>query len=266
MFKYLRFPFLSGATIEKGSVLTNQDQRSQHTVPPLPVGQAILDKTGHQNKVEAEDPKIETNNLRLGSSGDQSGRALTNVNPEVIQPSPIHQHAHHSPIVERMATPLRNAPQGANTEAGESSHRSVFYAPEWSIHRRCRVDTPMWCRELMVHLAPPVAQKESNALNNATALERAWFSLARGALAQIDVLERFENLQADFGRLVESHTECKDMAGKLVPARLDLEHSSHLYTSLSDRYKAFKSNNEGCVKKLEGLENHNRELSQVNKD
>nr|GEW81051.1 hypothetical protein [Tanacetum cinerariifolium] len=81
-----------------------------------------------------------------------------------------------------------------------------------------------------------------------------------------DVLERFENLQANFGRLVESHAECKDMAGKLIQARLDLDHSSHLYTSLSDQYKAFKSNHEGYVGKLEGLENHNRELAHVNKD
>nr|GEV09759.1 hypothetical protein [Tanacetum cinerariifolium] len=330
---YLCFPFLSGATIEKGSTLTNQDQRARHTVPPLSVGQAIPDNTGHQKEVEVEDLKIvatrerkaraaakkrekkkqatsspepirnlnppqpfsalaataesredhslcasphdsanhfvhnysddrhdkETHSLHLGSSGDQSGRALTIVNTEVVQPSLTHQHAHRS-------HPLRTALQGANTEVGESSRESAFYVPEWSIHPRCRLDTLMWCRELMVHLAPPVARKESNALNNATALERAWFSLARGALAQTDVLERFENLLADFEKLAESHTECGDMAGKLVQARLDLQQSSHLYTSLFDWYKAFKSNHEGCAEKLEGLENHNRELFQANKD
>nr|GEX07415.1 hypothetical protein [Tanacetum cinerariifolium] len=333
MSEYLRFPFLSGATIKKGNALTNQDQRVQHTVPPIPVGQAISNKTGHQKEVEVEDPKIvatcerkaraaakkiekkkqrgdggegsrpktkrrktisrkdglvaseatsslepirtlnptqpsgalaatpksredrsprmfphdssnhyvhnyfdvrhdeETNNLRLGPSGDQSWRALTNVNTKVIQPSLKHEHAHHSPTVKRMATHLRIAPQGANTEASESSRESVFYVPKWSIHRRCRVDTPMWCRELMTN-----------------------------------VLERFKNLQAEFGRLAESHAECGDMAEKLVQARLNLEHSSHLYTSSSDRYKAFKSNHEDRTGKLEGSENHNIELSKVNKD
>ncbi|GJZ20087.1 reverse transcriptase domain-containing protein [Tanacetum coccineum] len=63
---------------------------------------------------------------------------------------------------------------GTIAEEGESSRGRAFYVPEWFIHRRCRVDTPMWCRELMVHLAPPAAQEEANALNNATALERAW--------------------------------------------------------------------------------------------
>ncbi|GJW47784.1 hypothetical protein Tco_0079430 [Tanacetum coccineum] len=163
----------------------------------------------HHNNEEAD-------TLRLGTSRDQSERAMTHVDTKVVQP--------------------------------------------------CRLDTPMWCRELMVHLAPPTAQEESNALNNATALERAWFSLARGALAQTDILERFETLQADFGKHVESHTECGDLAGKLVQSRLDLKHSSDLYNSLSDRYKAFRSECEGCARKLEGLENRNRELSQVNKD
>nr|GEX13258.1 retrovirus-related Pol polyprotein from transposon TNT 1-94 [Tanacetum cinerariifolium] len=149
---------------------------------------------------------------------------------------------------------------------GRSSREEALYVLGWSIHRRCRVDIPMWCRELMVHLAPPVAQEESNALNNATALERAWFSLASGSLAQTDILERFESLQTDFDRLAESHAECGDLARKLVQARLDLTHSSHLYTSLSDRHKAFKNEHEGCARKLKGLENRNRELSQANRD
>nr|GFD54255.1 hypothetical protein [Tanacetum cinerariifolium] len=32
MSEYLRFSFMSGATIEKGNALTNQDLREQHTV------------------------------------------------------------------------------------------------------------------------------------------------------------------------------------------------------------------------------------------
>ncbi|GJR72750.1 hypothetical protein Tco_0085115 [Tanacetum coccineum] len=124
----------------------------------------------------------------------------------------------------------------------------------------------MWCRELMVHLAPPAAQEESNALNNSTALERAWFSLARGDLAQTDILERFGNLQANFDELAESHAECGDLAGKLVQARLDVKHSSDLYNSLSNRFRAFRSEHEGCAGRLEASKSRNRELSQVNKD
>ncbi|GKA68891.1 hypothetical protein Tco_0768808 [Tanacetum coccineum] len=184
----------------------------------------------HHNNEEAD-------TLRLGTSRDQSERAMTNVDTEVVQPSPSPRATYHSPVATQPASLLRPIQRG-NVEAGESSRRGPLYVPDWSIHQRCRLDTPMWCQELMVHLAPPAAQEESNALKNAIALERAWFSLARGGLAQTDILGRFETLQADFG-----------------------EHNS-----LSDRYKAFRSEHEGCARKLEGLENCNRELSQVNKD
>ncbi|GKE09233.1 hypothetical protein Tco_1412784, partial [Tanacetum coccineum] len=214
---------------------------------------------------DARHDNKETDTLRLGTSGDQSGRVMTNVNTEVVQPSLTHRFAYHSPIATQSASPPRSILRG-NVKEGESSRGGPLYVPDWSIHRRCRLDTPMWCRELMVHLAPPTTQEESNALNNATALEGAWFSLARGALAQTDILERFEHLQADFESLAETHSECGETVGKLVQARLDLAHSSHLYTTLSDRYKSVKSEHENCTEKLEVLENQNSELSQVNKD
>ncbi|GKC10549.1 hypothetical protein Tco_1007331, partial [Tanacetum coccineum] len=159
-----------------------------------------------------------TETLRLGTSKDLFEKAA-NADTEVVQSPP-------SP---------RDALYG-NAEAGKSSRKRPVYAPNWTIHQRCCLDTPMWYRELMVHLAPPAAQEESNALNNSIALEKAWFSLAQGALAQTDILERFETLQANFDELSESHAECGDLAGKLVQTR------------------------------LRASEDRNRELSQVNKD
>nr|GEW95078.1 hypothetical protein [Tanacetum cinerariifolium] len=38
----------------------------------------------------------------------------------------------------------------AHVEEGESSRSRALYVPEWIIHQRCRVDSPMWCQELMV--------------------------------------------------------------------------------------------------------------------
>ncbi|GJV76281.1 hypothetical protein Tco_1507865 [Tanacetum coccineum] len=131
---------------------------------------------------------------------------------------------------------FRDPSERGNVEEGESSRRGHVYVPDWAIHQRCRLDTPMWCRELMVHLAPPAAQMKSNALNNTIALERA------------------------------CHAECGDLAEKLVQSRLDVKHSSDLYNSLSDQFKAFRSDHEACVGKLEASKIRNRELSQVNKD
>nr|GEW38537.1 hypothetical protein [Tanacetum cinerariifolium] len=58
MSEYLRFPFLSSASILKGHALTPQDQIKQHTTHPLPSDQTIPAKTDHQKRVEVEDPKI----------------------------------------------------------------------------------------------------------------------------------------------------------------------------------------------------------------
>nr|GEW46453.1 transposase (putative), gypsy type [Tanacetum cinerariifolium] len=116
----------------------------------------------------------EMDTLRLGTSGDQSERAMMNVNTEVVQPPPMHRPARHSPTATRSASPSR------------------------SIQR--------------------ATQEESNALNNATALERAWFSLVRGALAQTEILERFKHLQTYFDQLAEAHSECGETVGKLVQA------------------------------------------------
>nr|GEU83111.1 hypothetical protein [Tanacetum cinerariifolium] len=177
MSDYLRFPFLSGATIGKGNALTSRDQRVQHTVSPFPVG--------------------------------------------------------------------------AHIDERESSKNQAYYAPEWSTRQRCRVDTLMWCRELMVHLAPPAAQEELSALTNATTLERAWFNLGRGAFAQIDVLERFENLQADYDQLAETHSKCGYKVKKHVHARSDLEHNANLYINMADRYKMVIKDQALRIKELE---------------
>nr|GEX65275.1 hypothetical protein [Tanacetum cinerariifolium] len=58
MSEYLRFPFLSGASISKGPPLTSQYQIVHHTTPLLSLGQNIPAKTDHQKKVVVEDPKI----------------------------------------------------------------------------------------------------------------------------------------------------------------------------------------------------------------
>nr|GEX90335.1 hypothetical protein [Tanacetum cinerariifolium] len=93
---------------------------------------------------------------------------------------------------------------GQNIKEGESSRGASVYVPQWTIPLPCRVDTPERCRELMVHLAPSATQEESNALTNDVVGQRAWFSLARGAMAQTDILERFENLLANYDTLADT--------------------------------------------------------------
>ncbi|GKF91944.1 hypothetical protein Tco_0275645 [Tanacetum coccineum] len=97
-------------------------------------------------------------------------------------------------------------------------------------------------------------------------LERAWFNLAWGALAQADMLKRFENLQDDYSALAETHEECSETLRKLVTARQDIEHSATLYTNMSSRFKELREDHSGCDGKVRALENERNELPVINKN
>ncbi|GKB92529.1 hypothetical protein Tco_0964801 [Tanacetum coccineum] len=186
----------SGAVTE---IAESREDRSLHISPHDSANRSVHNYTDVHNDDE------ETNSLRLGSFVDQFGRTLTVVNTEVFQSSPANQSAYNSPTAKRTTSPLR---------------------PPLLV--------PM-LRKLMVHLAPPVAQEEANALNNATALERAWF-------------------------------KCKETVQKLVTAKVDLEHNAKLYNDMTERYMRVKNEHDGCAEKLRVVEGQNYELSRVNKD
>nr|GEX90171.1 hypothetical protein [Tanacetum cinerariifolium] len=63
--------------------------------------------------------------LRLGTSGDPSGRAITSVNTKVVRTSQSHQSAYHSLVATRSASPTRSIHQG-NVAKGELSRRGSF--------------------------------------------------------------------------------------------------------------------------------------------
>ncbi|GJR39388.1 retrovirus-related pol polyprotein from transposon TNT 1-94 [Tanacetum coccineum] len=89
---------------------------------------------------------------------------------------------------------------------------------------------------------------------------------SKGAMAQTDMLERFENLLADYDALAETHSECSETVRKLVDARLDLEHNAKLYTDAMNRYKTVKEEHAGCGQRIQILENEKNYLSAANHD
>ncbi|GKB29096.1 hypothetical protein Tco_0868497 [Tanacetum coccineum] len=125
------------------------------------------------------------------------------------------------------------------------------------------VDTPEECRELLTHLAPPAVREEMNAYDNNTAMERAWFSIARGAMAQTDALLRFEALYDAHLALKE---RCEDVTRQLVSTRTDFTHVSNLYNTLSNRYQQVRGEHAGCAEKLINAERERDELRAVNAD
>ncbi|GJY42342.1 hypothetical protein Tco_0429612 [Tanacetum coccineum] len=314
MSEYLRFPFLDGATIEQGDVLSARDAITLHTTGPLPANQSLPEKTARLKEMEIPDPKIVAIRERKaraaakkraerkraaggegGSKGKPKRRKVSVVRPEeedsteeassasplrTVAPNPSfllrdvdegtaesqedehvsvpnNDSANTNPdhtvehdesfaanpekIVAQDLVPLvRSNLAGDCADGAESSRPGSIYVPEWTIHWRSRVDTPGECRELLAHLAPPAVREEMNAYDNSTAMERAWFSIARGAMAQTDALLRFEALYDAHLVLKE---RCEDVTSKLVRG----EHA-------------------GCAKKLTVVERERDELRAVNAD
>ncbi|GJS71424.1 hypothetical protein Tco_0704265 [Tanacetum coccineum] len=86
-------------------------------------------------------------------------------------------------------------PKGAGADEAGSSLPPSLFVPSWGIHQRSRVTTSEECRDLMVNLIPPgVREVALNLLDNNIVLDRAWFSLARGAYAQPYSLLSIESL------------------------------------------------------------------------
>nr|GEZ69662.1 hypothetical protein [Tanacetum cinerariifolium] len=186
MSEYLHFPFLSGATIEKGSALTNQDQRARHTVPPLPAGQAIQDKIDHQKEVEVEDPKIDG---PAASEATSSSKPIRTLNPP--QPS------------DALTTAAKSR---EDRSPRVYSHNSANHSMHNYFDDRCDKETHSLC----------LGSFGANTETGESSRERDFYVPSGPFIRDTDVLERFENLQADFEKLIESHAECGDMAGKLV--------------------------------------------------
>ncbi|GKC03470.1 hypothetical protein Tco_0995080 [Tanacetum coccineum] len=80
------------------------------------------------------------------------------------------------------------------------------------------------------------------------------------------MLERFENLLADYDNLAEAHAECSEMVRKLVTTRLNLEHNAKLYTDAINRLRTIREEHVGCGQKIQILEKEKNNLSSTNHD
>ncbi|GJZ16547.1 hypothetical protein Tco_0552224 [Tanacetum coccineum] len=143
--------------------------------------------------------------------------------------------------VQDLVPVVRSNLAGDHADGAESSRPGSVYVPEWTIHRR----------------------EEMNAYDNSTAMERAWFSIARGAMAQTDALLRFEALYDAHLALKE---RCEDVTRQLVSTRTDFTHASNLYNTLSNRYQQVRGEHAGCAEKLINAERERDELRAVNAD
>nr|GEU87092.1 hypothetical protein [Tanacetum cinerariifolium] len=167
-----------------GTALTNQVRIGQHTTPPLLTDQPILDKTDRQKEDE------------LATSGHiLSSKPIRKVNP---------------------TAPVGENPSGSVAETAElQKDRSLHISP----HDSANHSVPMLRKVSHPEGVLSTCPSGSFTGDVVTALERAWFSLTQGDLAQTNILERFEHLQDGYDKLAKTHSECEEMVQKLVAAR-----------------------------------------------
>ncbi|GKB18806.1 hypothetical protein Tco_0852729 [Tanacetum coccineum] len=101
--------------------------------------------------------------------------------------------------------------------------------------------------DLMVNLIPPGVREEMNLLDNNVVLDRAWFSLARGAMAQAHTLCQFESLYDTHHALQES---LETTRGQLVRTREDFNVVQNFYNTLSGKHKQLREEHAQCSEGL----------------
>ncbi|GJX61761.1 hypothetical protein Tco_0294661 [Tanacetum coccineum] len=110
----------------------------------------------------------------------------------------------------RNAFTERNA--GANEDGSIQRGKisSKLFVPVWSLTTNTSLNNTELCRDMMIHLAPPAVRADQNCLLDNQALQKACFDLGRGALVQIDMLQRYEalRLSKSYKALQKDHLEC----------------------------------------------------------
>ncbi|GKA71190.1 hypothetical protein Tco_0777329 [Tanacetum coccineum] len=138
-------------------------------------------------------------------------------------------------------------PRGVGADEAGSSLPPPLFVPTWGIHQRSRVTTPEECRDLMANLVPPGVQEEMHLLDNNVVLDRAWFTLARGAMAQAHALRQFESLYDTHHALQES---LETTRSHLVWTREDFNVVQNFYNTLSERHRKLREDHDHCSEGL----------------
>ncbi|GJW48266.1 hypothetical protein Tco_0079912 [Tanacetum coccineum] len=160
-------------------------------------------------------------------------------------------------------TPMPDPPpQGVvGADGAGSSLPPPLFVPSWGIHQRSRVTTPEECRDLMIHLIPPGVREEMSLLDNNVVLDRAWFSLARGAMAQAHTLCQFESLYDTHHALQES---LETTRGQLVRTREDFNVVQNFYNTLSERHRKLCEEHAQCSEGLASVQAEKDSLMAIN--
>ncbi|GJS52427.1 hypothetical protein Tco_0625789 [Tanacetum coccineum] len=249
--------------------VTSDVSRGENVASPTQAqGDNLLEIPAHDSANTTTRPCEEHHDEHSGVLGDRGGNFDDDVDEEVNLEGP---DRHVSDTTERVVIGTESIPtaatrpdngksiaqeetpmpdpllRGVGADEAGSSLPPPLFVPTWGIHQRSRVTTPEECRDLMVNLIPPGVQEEMHLLDNNVVLDRAWFTLARGAMAQAHALRQFESLYDTHHALQES---LETTRSHLVRTREDFNVVQNFYNTLSERHRKLREEHAQCSEGL----------------
>ncbi|GKC61747.1 hypothetical protein Tco_1089345, partial [Tanacetum coccineum] len=180
-----------------------------------------------------------------------------------LRPTKAHRHASGSSghVVSfsfggsaRLAFPKRN-PDGDG--AGSSLRGDVvpptLFILAWNLKTHSILNDAEFCQDMMINLATPAARDQHSRLSDYQALQRSWFELGRGALAQINLLQWYKALNDDYGELYESQCSSGDILDRLTETQNQLVDVIQNQNQLADENKTLRQEHLGCAGKEAAL-------------
>ncbi|GJU19315.1 hypothetical protein Tco_1152657 [Tanacetum coccineum] len=249
--------------------VTSDASRGENVVSPTQAqGDNLLEIPAHDSANTTTHPCEEHHDEHSGVLGTGDGNFDDDVDEEVDLEGP---ERHPNDTTERVVLGAEPVPppvtrpdngksiaqeetpipdpllRGVGADGAGSSLPPPLFVPTWGIHQRSRVTTPEECRDLMANLTPPGVQEEMHLLDNNLVLDRAWFTLARGAMAQAHALRQFESLYDSHHALKE---DLETTRSHLVRSREDFTVVQNFFNTLSERHRKLREEHAPCSETL----------------
>ncbi|GJS86120.1 hypothetical protein Tco_0752661 [Tanacetum coccineum] len=285
MSQFLKFRMARGVHVGKGTALSANKAIPQDTTSPLPFGTQIPEKFDHQKKKKTSplsfalsDSEADLSNFS-GSITHHSASPLNTIIPNEAELTTRgdglilesvnrmkDDTEHHLDNVEdttevgsallpvvhivkpSLGVILTGAALVRSSLRGDIDLPAPFVLA-WSLTTHSILNDAESCRDMMINLATPAVRDQQNRLSDYQALQRSWFELGRRALAQIDILWRYEALNKDYGELYESHRSCQGVSDRLTETQNQLLDTVRSRNQLSEDHKVLQQVHLGCVGK-----------------
>ncbi|GJT44273.1 hypothetical protein Tco_0952988 [Tanacetum coccineum] len=233
--------FFPDMTIDAGRALTEQDIIPQHTTSPLSSDEPIPGKTDSQQRVEGSDPKIVATRIRKAQAAakrktDKNRGSEGASGPERGSKRRKEKVTDHIPVYSSSDY------RGDGNFDDDVDEEVNLEGPERHVN-----DTTERVILVLTTLRYPGVQEEMHLLDNNIVLDRAWFTLARGAMAQAHALRQFESLYDTHHAL---KGDLETTRSHLVRSREDFNVVQNFYNTLSERHRKLREEHDQCSEHL----------------